>query len=298
MSTSLVMMDTVAHRRTTTSTVNTTKLEVKPSQLPPPLVSTNNPINFKMKLLANSNQGSVSVARMQQQQQQSHHHQQQLHHTPVTAASTPQVQIKLEPRVPSPCTADLVMSGDTGLDQKDLSFYLNKSKRMQGQTTNGDGVGGIATISMKRHPSDDGYGQTILPNSASTHSPSPPPLLKNGGGYYSQSSAVSSQFSSLLNGGNSSSVASAGMKRNHDNAFGANTGTPITINLSNNNSMASLPSSTNSPSPPPMFTTTNGHHNGMLTNGGNIASPVSSSFSDFGSTGKWRSLFAIFEPQT
>ncbi|KAJ6225524.1 hypothetical protein RDWZM_004069 [Blomia tropicalis] len=311
MSTSLVMMDTGVHRRSALNNSSTIVGDLKST-----LVS-NVPINFARKFLANNNINNN-----------------QQHHS-VTAAHTPSVSIKLEPRVPSPCPADLAatvrgdiscqLSSATG---KDLPFYLaNKTATIteeqlhqhllvKGTMNSVDAniVGNVATaLSIKqRRSADDSYmasGQTILPNSTSARSPSPPPLLPNGH-YYSQSPTTTNTTITTTNNNHhhhhnntnspfTGTLSGQMLKRDHDDAFGpsSTTTTSVTINISssNNNSLASLPSSTNSPSPPPLMT--NGHHsavvNSLLVNGGNIASPTSSSFSDFGSTGQNRAEKAV-----
>lgn len=299
MSTSLIMMDTGAHVRRMASS-NTSSGDLKP----PSLVSTNGSINFAMKFLAANNQhhsANASGNNLHLNHFNNHLHQPANSNSGIAAAPvSTAVSIKLEPRVPSPCTADLAIKGEQTIVPspcvKDLSIYIAKSasaigqqllsnnKTMMSATTLEPGHGGNVTsaLSLKQRRSaaaaeseNGGYfpGQTI-PN---RHSPSPPPLLPNG-----------HHFNNAFLGTH---------KRDHDDAFGPSSTTngnhtPVTINVSSsNNSLASLPSSTNSPSPPPLLT--NGHlvsHqamvNSMLPNGGNIASPTSSSFSDFGSTGK------------
>lgn len=312
------MMDTGAHRRTASNSSSTVAGDVKPA-----LVS-NVPINFAMKFLANT-----AVASSQNGLTSSHPPTNSLHlhlHSngitsvaaaPATTASTPLVAVKLEPRVPSPCTADLV-KGESRVASpcvKDLSFYLAKSAVATGQNllngssnmssvvedrmVNGGNVTSALSLKQLRRVAEDGAflpGQTHLPTSVS--SPSPPPLLPNGHFTISQSPTTTSINSAFSSGKMGHHL----LKRDHDDAFGASSTTPggpvTSINVSSsNNSLASLPSSTNSPSPPPLLT--NGHHhqamiNQMLPNGGNIASPTSSSFSDFGSTGKCASLNSAY----
>ncbi|KAH9396979.1 hypothetical protein TYRP_003281 [Tyrophagus putrescentiae] len=156
------------------------------------------------------------------------------------------------------------------------------------------------------------------------HSPSPPPLLPNGGGHFGRINGYSTpgQLGSGKRDHDDAFGPSSTTTSTTLNGGGSiSTTTPTSMNVSssmsssNNNSLASLPSSTNSPSPPPLLTNGHGqqghllnsnsnsnhqqqqHHlshqamvNSMINaaNGGagntNIASPTSSSFSDFGST--------------
>ena len=291
------MMDTGAHRRTASNSVSSG--DVKPA-----LASANVPINFAMKFLATSaTQHSSHLQNITNNTNTSIHGIQQhplngtIAASAATTASTPLLAVKLEPRVPSPCTADLV-KGETRVPSpcvKDLSYYLTKSAAASGQQLVVNGINSMNTLngtngtalSLKQSTrlpisvDDVAYlpGQTILPSSNSSDSQSPPPLLSNG------HSIITPTNHNHINSPSQFSIKAAAMKRDFDDAFGASSTT------------ASLPTSTNSPSPPPLLT--NGHHlhqamvnsATMLSNGGsnknlNIASPTSSSFSDFASTGK------------
>lgn len=366
------MMDSSAHVRRSVNSNNTNSstdhhlhhhIDIKT----PALVSANGSLNF-MKLFSNNNNHHNSNLNTANQRNQLHHNLAHLHqghqHQPNGIAPAAPLTIKLESRVPSPCTADLANikndhpnSLSSGV--KDLSLFISKSAASSGQqllTLNGltkdnntmsataldaiNGLTGPGALSLKHRRSVAAAeseaaaassagnaflpGQTHLPNGvglglSNSHSPSPPLLLPNG-------------HFGRLNGYNSISISSS--KRDHEDAFGPSsstsgalngisslsTSTPtmkvsssMSISSSNNNSLASLPSSTNSPSPPPLLSNGHsGHHpqhllnnqqqhhlshqamvNSMMnnsSNGGagstNIASPTSSSFSDFGSTGK------------
>ncbi|XP_027197658.2 ecdysone receptor-like isoform X1 [Dermatophagoides pteronyssinus] len=335
----------------------------------------NGPINFAMKFFNNNNNNNIvvnanrkNIATSITSSTASSTTSSSSSSSPAaltTPTSSPQVKIKLEPRVPSPCTADLVcmavngstaattagsntstgtgakstniarlphlngggdtasVSGRSPSNIKDLSLYLSTKGQQQQQLLITTANGGIANISTttnqhNKQESQDNHNnhsslssghQHLTPSTLTTKPPvmltipngddQPPPLLMNKNHHYRQNSqsppsmltSLSSSPTSLPSPSSTTnghfSIIGAGLKRQHDEAFGHHHQHYHQAHGQHSDSIT--PSS-----PPPSMTTMitmNGHntlHQMPTTPNNNsmVASPTSSSYSDFGSACK------------